>query len=279
MFIYIPFFLLYFMYDIKYIVYFIDIVATILAYIFYIIPTKKRKIAIYNIALVFPNIQEKRLNEILFKSMKVSGINFINGIFGRCLDKTNHIKTIDFKIPKQFIEDTNKHNVVLVCHHGGIMLDGPTYIGCFFDKKVTIVIKKTYPITSLLYYKKYYKMLFLEKKKGVFKKLLLSKDPVVILACDQRGSDNSQKIIFLNQPCDFHYGPAVLAQRTNRKIWFIEFLYDFETMRQTWKLTSVSELLEENYSVTEVTQKIADIFTESIFKNPENYLWMYKRFH
>ena len=196
MFIYTPFFLLYFMCDIKYIVYFIDIVATILAYILYFVPTKRRKIAKYNIALVFPNIQEKRLNEILFKSMKVSCINFINGIFGRCLDKTNHIKTIDFKIPKQFIEDTNKHNVVLVCHHGGITLDIPTYIGRFFDKNVTIVIKKKYPVTNLLYYKKYYKMLFLEKKKDVFKKLLLSKDPAVLLACDQSGRDNSQKIIF-----------------------------------------------------------------------------------
>ena len=122
-------------------------------------------------------------------------------------------------------------------------------------------------------------MLFLEKKKDVFKKLLLSKDPAVLLACDQIGRDNSQKIKFLNQICDYHYGPAVLAQRTSRKIWFMELLYNFETMRQTWKLTSVSELLEENCSVTEVTQKIADIFTESIFKNPENYLWMYKRFH
>jgi lauroyl/myristoyl acyltransferase len=45
-----------------------------------------------------------------------------------------------------------------------------------------------------------------------------------------------------------------------------------------WKFEQISNEFLEQSSLQETTQKIADIFSEEILNNPEQYLWVYDRF-
>jgi lauroyl/myristoyl acyltransferase len=239
---------------------------------------KTKQIAVRNIKLVFPTITEKELQKTLYFSFKTTCINFINGLFGRCLFKTRHIETINFEIPRQFFNNLENNGIVLVTHHGGMVIDSK-YMGTFLKKKCIVVIKKQFLIDKLLYSESFNYMKYIDKT-NCFKKLLVCDSTVIVIACDQKAQlrNKSDEIIFLGQKTAFHFGPAILSQKTKRKIWFIELVYDFKTLKQTWKLYNISEKVGENATAKNITQAIADVFSESIITNKYQYFWSHNRF-
>ena len=271
--------ILYYLYDIYTIIKIIDVIASMISFMICLSNIKTKRLAVRNIKTVFPNITEKELEKTLYLSFKTTCINFMNGLLGRCLFKTQHIKTIHFEIPDDFLKDLENTGVVLVIHHGGTMFGPSKYMGTFFKKKCIGVIKKQFLIDKLLYSESFNYMKYIDKT-NCFKKLLISDCPVIVLACDQktRLRNKSDEIQFLGQKTAFHFGPSLLSQKTKRKIWFIEPLYDFKTLKQTWKLYNISERVNLNATPKELTQVIADTFSESIIANKYQYFWSHNRF-
>ena len=275
--VFVPF--LYCFYDIYTIIKLIDVFASVISYMICLSNIERKQLAAYNIKLVFPTITEKELQKTLYFSFKTTCINFINGLFARCLFKTRHIETIDFEIPPQFLKNIDNTGVILLGHHGGTMFDPVKYMGTFFKKKCVGVIKKQFLIDKLLYSESFNYMKYIDKT-NCFKKLLVCDSPVITIACDQKAQlrNKSDEIIFLGQKTAFHFGPAILSQKTKRKIWFIEPVYDFKTLKQTWKLYNISKKVGENATAKKITQAIADVFSESIIANKYQYFWSHDRF-
>jgi lauroyl/myristoyl acyltransferase len=261
------------------IVYLIDKTAHFLAYIFVNVDSSRRKIAKYNIELVFPDYSNYKVNEILFKSTKITVINVLNAILGRLLYITNHYKSIKYNIPEQMIKDIDEYGVVLVGSHFGTFED-IKYLGKFINRSVNAVYKKQKIVNSLLYPENiFYKINYLEYNNNIFWKLLQLKKEIIFLACDQKSYNNKQKINYLNQIVTFHYGPALLSLKTKKKIWPCKFKYDLDTKKQIWKFIDISSQLSNKSSPYEITQKIADILTQDILENPEQYFWLHDRFN
>ena len=261
------------------IVYLIDKTAHFLAYIFVNVDSSRRRIAKYNIELVFPDYSNYKVNEILFKSTKITVINVLNAILGRLLFVTNHYKSIKYNIPEQMIKDIDEYGVVLVGSHFGTFED-IKYLGKIINRSVRVVYKKQKIVNSLLYPENtFYKTNYFEYNNNIFWKLLELKKGIIGLACDQKSYNNKQKINYLNQIVTFHYGPALLSLKTKRKIWSFKFKYDLDTKKQIWKFINISNQLSTESSPYEITQKIADVLTQDILKNPEQYLWGYDRFN
>ena len=275
--VFVPF--LYYFYDIYTIIKLIDVFASVISYMICLSNIKTKQLAVRNIKLVFPTITEKELQKTLYFSFKTTCINLINGLFGRCLFKTRHIETINFEIPPQFLKNIDDTGVILLGHHGGTMFDASKYMGTFLKKKCLIPTKKQFLIDKLLYSESFNYMRYINKT-NCFKKLLVCDSPVITIACDQKAQlrNKSDEIIFLGQKTAFHFGPAILSQKTKRKIWFIEPVYNFKTLKQTWKLYNISEKVGENATAKNITQAIADVFSESIIANKYQYLWSYNRF-
>ena len=262
------------------IVYLIDKTAHFLAYIFVNVDSSRRRIAKYNIKLVFPEYSESKVNNILFKSTKITVINLISGILGRLLYLTDHYHSIDVNIPDQMLKDIDKNGIILVGSHFGLFLD-IRYLGFFTNKKITVIHKSLKILTPFICPNncfnniKYYQM-----KKGfsIFEQISNIKKEVVMLACDQKSHNGKQKINFLNQLVSFHYGPAVLSLKNNKSVWSCKNLYDLENKKSYWTFTDITNKCQNNTDF-DLTQKIADILTQDILEHPEQYFWLHDRFN
>jgi lauroyl/myristoyl acyltransferase len=262
------------------IVYLIDKTAHFLAYIFVNVDSSRRKIAKYNIELVFPEYSESKVNNILFKSTKISIINGLNAILGRLLYVTNHYKSIKYNIPEQMIKEIDDKGIIMVLSHFGLFLEGK-YLGKFTNREMYWVYKIQKWLSNLIYPDNYYHKTFgiLYQSKKTFNDLIKINNGIIGLACDQKAYNTDKKIKFLNQLLTFHYGPALLSLKTKRKIWYINIRYDLDTKKQIWKFINISNQLSQKSSSYEITQKIADILTQDILEHPEQYFWLHDRFN
>ena len=241
----------------------------------------RRKIAKYNIELVFPEYSESKVNNILFKSTKIAVINLITGNFGRLMYLTNHYRSIDINIPQQMLKDIDKNGIILVGSHFGLFLD-IRYLGLLINRKINVIHKTLGILTNFILPNNYFNNIkYIQKKKkcSIFDQLLDIKKEVIMLACDQKSHNDKQKIKFLNQMVSFHYGPTVLSLKHNKSIWSCKNLYDLENKKSYWTFTNISSQLSTESSPYEITQKIADVLTQDILKHPEQYFWLHDRFN
>ena len=273
------FIVLYYISDVYYITYLLDKVASTLSYILLTLSTKYYNIAKKNISLVFPDFGEQKVEQILYQSLKVSIINGLSGLFGRCLYRTNYYKNININIPDKLLRDINNNGIILVTPHIGIMYNISNYLGYFTKKNTRVVYKKQKYINHLLYPSNTYSNTrFIPFDSDTLYKLMKIKGGITSLACDQKAYNNKPKIKFLNHLVKFHYGPALLHLKTGRKIWYIDITYDLKTMKQQAYFVDISSQLIKNSTDTDITQKIADTMSERIMLHPEQYLWFYNRF-
>ena len=259
---------------------FIDTLASFISFIFCKIESSRKKIALYNITLVFPKFDNKKTQQILYQSTKVTIINGLSGLFGRYLYHTNYYKNININIPDKLLRDVDNHGIVFVTPHYGNMYNYSNYISHFTNRKTNTVYKKQKYINHLFYPSNTYSNTnFIPFDSNTLYKLIRIKGGIMTLACDQKAYNKKPKIKFLNHLVKFHYGPALLHLKTGRKIWYIDITYDLKTMKQQAYFVDISSLLTKNSTDKEITQKIADTITERIMLHPEQYLWTHNRFH
>ena len=259
---------------------FIDTLASFISFIFSNIENSRKKIVLYNISLVFPNFNNEKKKQILFQSTKISIINVLSGLFGRCLYRTNYHKNITINIPDKCLHDIDNVGILLVSSHYSMIYTGTNYIGYSANRKTNTVYKKQKYINYFLYPSNTYSNTnFIPFIPALTKeKLIKIKGGIVILACDQKAYNDKPKIKFLNQLVKFHYGPALLHLKTGRKIWYADITYNLKTMKQQAYFVDISSQLIKNSTDTDITQKIADTMSERIMLHPEQYLWFYNRF-
>ena len=156
------------------------------------------------------------------------------------------------------------------------------YLGKFINRNVNVVYKKFHLLNNHIYPNNYnINTKYIEIGKNTTKKLLDIKKEITLLGCDQKPFTNTKnkKILFLNNYVDFHYGPANISLKTNKKIWYIYFKYCLKNKKNYWYFTNISDQLSINSSSYEITQKIAEVLTNDIITNPEQYFWVHNRFN
>ncbi len=197
---------------------------------------------------------------------------------GKILYYFENYKKIKCLIPKNLLDDINNNGVILVTPHLGIYSTAK-YFGYFTEKNIYCLHKNQKLLNSLSFPNNFYKKCKFIPVGDSFNDLLNLKGGSIILACDQKAHNFKEKYQFLNKSVYFHNGPASLKLKTERKIWYIDIIYNFDNRCQDFFFKDISSQLKKNPTKQEITQKIADVFSERIISFPEQYFWMHDRFN
>lgn len=266
---------IYFLYKL-YCIFFIDILdfeASILATIFLSFGNKRNRIMEFNLKKVFPEINSQEINEIKYKSLKLSFLNLLICLHQRFLI------TRDLLLPKCVtVEGKLQKNekCIMACAHYGIVWHPVTfkkqYGSLAFLYKNNFRFLDSYFLPRLLF-NKHNVYPFYHNQMSLFKREKRASKKIII--CDQKG--NSQPVKFLNNlNLRIFNSPAVLHNNLNLPIYVYFCKYEFKTKTFLQKIIKVS--IEKNDDIDSITQKIANIFTEEINKNPEQYFWLHDIF-
>ena len=102
---------------------------------------------------------------------------------------------------------------------------------------------------------------------------------IVAMVADQRGPQESMKIMFFGREVSVHTGPAVLALKTGAPILYgipvRQNDYSYETTMVEISMEDLPDSHEEK--IKEISQRHMTYLESYIKKYPEQWLWMHKR--
>ena len=107
----------------------------------------------------------------------------------------------------------------------------------------------------------------------------LKEKKIVAMVADQRGPQESIKVNFFGKNVSVHTGPAVLALKTGAPILYgipvRQSDFSYKTIMTEISIENLPESYEEK--IKEVSQRHMSYLESYIRKNPEQWLWMHKR--
>ena len=260
-------------------IHYLDFFASIIAFIFcnFFKSHNKYQIAKYNLIKVFPNKTQQFIKNNIYLSTKISFLNYLLGLFGILIYHFTYAeKYIQINIPEKLKNQEKSHGILLLSCHYGLCW---TYI-IFFGKILNInnynIHHKQKNFNFFLYNISYKNTFYIETNNTIYNVLNIKKN-IVTMLCDHKYKKNNNEIIFLNNKYKFQISPYYIYKKTNRKIWLSYVDYDIINKKI---IVSFDELKNiDHLNQNQITQKIADHFSEKILNNPDQYFWLYNLFN
>lgn len=257
-----------------------------LAFLFYyLIPIRKQTV-LENLIKAFPEKSQAEINKIAYNTYKSFSTALIEILMMPYLDRCEIEKVLDTKDEyKQLIIDKfneGKGVILLSAHFGNweyiaasvsAQINLPFYVivksqrnpfvNEWMNKARESWINKVVPLGMSV--------------REIFKQL--KEKHIVAMVADQRGPSDGIRVNFFGRKASVYPGPAMLALKTKAPI-----LYGI-TVRQKDSLYKVyvEEVSMENLpdsdeeKIIELSQRHTDILEKFIRENPEQWLWMHKR--
>ena len=249
-------------------IFFLDNLSTLLGYIYLKVHSKRSRIIESNLNRIFPNITKKKVQEIKTKSTKLFFLNILMCLHQRFLIK-NDFLVHNFENPK--INKEKLQNSIFVMAHYGIFWH-------------PIIVKKLFGPVSFIFkdFSSFLKNIIIPKKKFIdfdcipyshneVSNILSQKKKTNIYIVSDHITKNGTLVKFLNHEVKLYNSPITLHKLTKLPIYIYFCRYNFEKTKMIQEIIPLENKQREN--VATLVQKIADIFTEEIIKNPEQYLW------
>ncbi|MHA1988554.1 MAG: lysophospholipid acyltransferase family protein [Promethearchaeota archaeon] len=258
--------------------------ASILAFLFfYFIPIRKKTV-IDNLTIAFPDYDYNRIKRMAFNNYKSFAITFIEILFLPKMNREEIKQTIKYS-NIQFVKekyDLGKGLILLTAHFGnweyaatsfGVLLGIPLSVivkplrNPFVDDRMNrmrtkwgnevvalgVSIRKTYQTLK-------------EKK-------------IVAIAADQRGPLEGTRVEFFGKDVSAFTGPAALALKTGAPILYAIAVRqkDFSYVSEFHEISTENLTGTEDDKITELTRRHMAQLEKFIRENPEQWLWMHKR--
>ena len=253
--------------------FFLDLIADIVANIYLLIADTNY---INNNIIKIINIESEKLKIIKFKTIKLFILNSLIAIHQRFIIDTNYLTKYYNKvnIPDELKEDIKNNKVIFAMAHYGIYYDFSSYY--YFISTLAPVYKmKNNLIENIVYNSNKFKNKILPIRHDKLGSLINNDYKSIYIVTDQKANSKKDKIKFLNQETNFHYSVADIHKATKRSIWYFSSYYDFTNQKMNIELIPIKNLHKKK----EITQQIADLITERVLKNPEQYFWHHDRFN
>jgi KDO2-lipid IV(A) lauroyltransferase len=250
---------------------------------YYLIPIRKRTV-IENLTNAFPEFDKKKIGQIAFNNYKSFAITLAEILSIPWMDRIdieNQVNCVNKGIIKKKYDEQN--GVILLSAHFGNWEFVAASVAAQLNIPFSVVIKpQRNPFVTKWMNKARTKWNNRIVPLGISIRHIyqsLKDKQIVAMVADQRGSEDSIKVIFFGRTVSVHTGPAVLALKTGAPI-----LYGV-CVRQT-DYTYKTEMFEIDVNDFTGTQeeKIRDIsqrhmahLESYIRKYPEQWLWMHKR--
>ena len=255
-----------------------------LAYVFYFIIPIRKDVTIKNLKMAFPDYSEKEIRKIAIGTYKSFSITLIETLYIPHISKTdmvNSLKCSNIDLIDRKIKE-KKATLILSAHFGNweylsaslaLQLNYPLhmlikvqrnpYVTEFMDRARTKWSNIVVPLGTAV--------------RQIFKALYENK--IVIMGADQRGNVDGIRIKFLGIMSAVYTGPAVFALKTGADIIIAisvrqpDYSYKVEITE-----LPLGDLPDDNDAkVEEICRRYLNFLEKLIRQNPEQWLWMHKR--
>ena len=261
--------------------FFLDLFSSLLTFLVKFFIKKRIDVINYNLNLVLPNLTLKKRKKIINQFIKLSIMNFLLALHQRFIFNCQLINNFydDINIPKEFYQDVKEKKVVIALSHFGLYYD---FVGFHYISKCSLACMYKMSnkwIENIIYKSPNYGSNILPIKNNKLWELMNTKNDVISIPCDQKANTTKKKIKFLNQETTFHYSAVDIHKITKRALWLYLTYYDEKLKKIKIQLIPISRHYDVKQSKIKLTQTLANILTDIIINNPEQYFWIHDRFN
>ena len=258
--------------------------APILAFLFfYFIPIRK-KVVFENLKLAFPSKDLTYYKKLAFKIYKSFAITIIEIMCLRFLSKSQMINVVRCSNPELIIEKYNQgKGVILLSSHFGNWEFVAISVAMQIQLAFSVVVKTMR--NNLVFdwinkgrtkYGNEIVPLGISIRKTY---QTLKQKKIVAMVADQRGPKEGAKVNFFGKKTAVYTGPAALALKTEAPIIcgipIRDENYKYNTLLVEIPTDNLPE--DEEGKVIEICQIYTSYLEKVIRENPEQWLWMHKR--
>jgi len=258
--------------------------SNLIAFIFfYVIPIRK-DVVFDNLKHAFPELSEKEIKNIAYGSYKNFAIALVEILYLPRINK-EQIKNVVILNNLELVERKEKeqNGVILLTAHFGNWEYCAISTGVNLNKNLSVVVKSQRNTFVNNWMNKARTRLTNEvvqlgiSIRNVYQVLL--KKGLIGLVADQRGPEESIKLVFFGRKTSVYTGPAILSLKMNSPI-----IYGVAVRQPDYSykvdFTEISrEDLPDDYEekVKVLSERLLMHLEKSIREHPDQWLWMHKR--
>lgn len=258
--------------------------SSVIAFIFYHFIPIRKKVVFDNLKHAFPDYPEDKIEEIAYGSYKSFCLALAEILYMPWLSE-EELKNIMVCKNRNFILErlSEGNGVILLSAHFGNWEYLATSVAAQINQKFYVVVKpQRNPYVDEWMNRARTRWTNEVVPLGVSIRqifsVLLNKG-IVAMVADQRGPKESIKLEFFGRLTSVYTGPAVLSLKTNSPI-----IYGISTRRKD--LNYDVDLIEVDRSnlpenqddkIKVLSERMIKVLEDIISKNPEQWLWMHKR--
>ncbi len=250
---------------------------------YYIIPVRKQTV-LDNLRLVFPEYSDEKIHSIAFNCYKSFATSIIEILCIPSMSEADVASAVLFEGKELILKRYNeKKGVIILSAHFGNWELCALAIGHYTHIPISVIVKPQ---------RNGYVTDWLNKTRGKFGNKVVSvgisirhvyaelkAKNIIAIVGDQRASRESIRVNFMGRPTSVYEGPAVLSLKTNSPIIIgVPVRQKDNSYRVNFEEVSMENLPEnEKDKIIEISQRHMAILERYIRQNPEQWLWMHKR--
>ncbi len=258
--------------------------SSIIAFFFYYILPIRKKVVIDNLKHAFPDFTNEKIKDIAYSSYKSFCLTLAEILYMPWLTENQLVKIMVCEnrdlIVKRFDEG---NGVILLSAHLGNWEYLATSVAAQINKKFSVVVKPQRNPFVDRWMNKYRTKWTNEivplgvSIRNIFSVLL--NRGIVAMVADQRGPKESIKLKFFERMTSVYTGPAVLSLKTNSPIIYGISIRQKDLNYKVDLIEVDRNNLPDNQEekIKALTERMLKILEEIIKQNPEQWLWMHKR--
>jgi KDO2-lipid IV(A) lauroyltransferase len=251
-------------------------------FFFYVIPIRK-KVVFDNLQKAFPELGEKKLEEISFKCYKSFLVSLVEILYMPAMNRNDIIDILNVD-NADIITDNYKQNkgvILLSAHFGNWELIAASVSARINIPFHVVVKQQRNPYVdrwiNSMRMKWNNKIISLGISIRNIYKELKNKNLVAMVA-DQRGPSDGLRVKFFDIDTAMYSGPAILAIKTGAPLIYGLTIrqpdFSYKVILEEISLNNLPD--DEEEKVREISQRLASFLEKYIKLYPEQWLWMHK---
>ncbi len=256
----------------------------LLAFIFFFVIPIRKQVTLGNLKLAFPEYPLKKIRKIAFESHRSFAITLIEILYIPNMT-CDQVESLIICRNNDFIIEKYRENrgIILLSAHFGNWEAMAVSLSLQLKISFSTVIKAQRNMLVSDWLNKMRskwgnKIVPLGISVREVYKALKDKN-IVAMVADQRGPQDGIRVNFFGRKAAIYAGPAALALKTKSPLLFAVAVrqpdYTYITSFEEVKMNNLPD--DEEEKIVEISQRHTILLEQAIKRNPEQWLWMHKR--
>ncbi len=254
-------------------------IAILYSLFLYLVLPSRRQIIDNNIAIAYPKFTKEERRKLLIKNYKSLGYSLIE-MANAWFWSNKKLKSSSIVKGMKFISDAKKNNqgtIIIMPHYNNLELIG-TMLSCHTPVNIAFSTPKNQVFADFLDNRRnrFIKKTLVSRQ---FKQLItqLKKSESLLYGPDQSKCEkNAPTVPFFSKKVKTTAGTYKLAKLSKAQIIVINSYYDIKVEKYIIDLSAPLEI--SNLDLIESTTLVNQAIENVVYQNPEQYMWIHKRF-